>query len=139
MKKLLFVATAMACLVVGRSALNAQTGQAAPNAPAASTAQPEGINGKWHFVMDTPGGDREMDADFAVDSEGKVTGKYGNTDVAGTYKDGKMDLDFTMTSDESGETSQLKLEGKVDDTKALTGTWEFSEYSGTFKATRPQQ
>jgi len=95
----------------------------------------DGINGKWHFVMDTPGGDREMDAEFAVDADGKVTGNFDKTPVAGTFKDGKMDLGFEMTSEESGETSQLKLAGKVDDAGTLSGTWEFSSYSGTFKAT----
>jgi len=45
-------------------------------------AQNSGIDGKWHFVLDTPGGDREMEADFAVDGDGKVTGKFGDTAVA---------------------------------------------------------
>jgi hypothetical protein len=58
--------------------------------------------------------------------------------VAGTYKDGKLDLNFQMTSEESGQTAALKLVGKLDETAALVGTWEFSEYNGTFKATRPK-
>ncbi len=123
MKRFLVLAVAMIGLVL-----------AGPRA----TAQNSGIDGKWHFVLDTPGGDREMDANFAVDGDGKVTGKFGETDVAGTFKNGEMNLDFEMTSEESGETSHLKLAGKVDDTAALTGTWEFSEYSGTFKAMRPK-
>lgn len=145
MKKILFVAVAIACLIAGRPTANAQTAQgtaaqntAAQNPAAQDTAKDAGIAGKWHFVMDTPGGDREMDAEFAVDKDGNVTGKYGATDVAGTYKDGKMDLNFSMTSEESGETAPLKLEGKLDDTNALTGTWAFSSYDGTFKATRPK-
>lgn len=97
-----------------------------------------GIDGKWHFVMDTPGGDREMDADFAVDADGKVTGKFGDAAVAGTYKDGQMNLEFSMTSEESGETAPLKLTGKLDDSEALAGDWAFSSYNGTFKATRPK-
>jgi hypothetical protein len=122
-KKFLVVALAMVCLIFVRQVANAQDA---------------GINGKWHFVMDTPGGDREMDADFTVAADGKVTGKYGTTDVAGTYKDGKLDLNFSMTSEESGETAPLKLVGKLDETAALVGTWEFSSYNGTFKATRPK-
>jgi hypothetical protein len=122
-KRFLLIAMAMMCLTLCR-----QT----------AIAQDAGLNGKWHFVMDTPGGDREMDAEFAVGADGKVTGKYGKTDVAGTFKDGKMDLDFEMTSEESGETAHLKLIGKFDDKMALIGTWEFSSYSGTFKATRPK-
>lgn len=104
----------------------------------AVSAADAGITGKWHFVMDTPGGDREMDAEFAVDPDGKVTGNYNKTAVAGTFKDGKMDLSFEMTSEESGETGPLKLVGKVDDAGTLTGTWEFSSYAGTFKAMRPK-
>lgn len=100
--------------------------------------QHSGIEGKWHFVLDTPGGDREMNATFAVDASGKVTGKFGETDVAGIFKDGQMSLDFPLTSVESGETAAMKLTGKLDDTAALVGAWEFSSYGGTFKASRPQ-
>jgi hypothetical protein len=122
-KKFLVVAVAMVCLIVGRQLVNAQDA---------------GINGKWHFVMDTPGGDRLMDAEFTVAADGNVTGKWGKTDVAGTYKDGKLDLSFQTTSEESGQTAPLKLVGKLDDTGALVGTWEFSAYGGAFKATRPK-
>ena len=123
MKRLLLIVLAAACVLAIR-----------PSTVAADA----GINGKWHFIMDTPGGDREMDAEFAVDAEGKVTGSFGKTAVAGTYKDGKMDLSFEMTSEESGETAPLKLAGKLDDAGTLTGTWEFSSYSGTFKAAHPK-
>ena len=122
MKKFLVIAAAMVCLVMGL--------------PIAQ-AQDMGINGKWHFVLATPGGDREVDADFTVDADGNVTGKWGNSDVAGTYKDGKLALDFQFTSEEVGATAAMKLDGKVDDTAALAGDWAFSEYNGTYKATRP--
>jgi hypothetical protein len=127
-KKTLLVVLAIVCLISGRQLANAQTASAAD----------AGVNGKWHFVMDTPGGDREMEAEFTVAADGKVTGKYGTTDVAGTYKDGKLDLNFQMTSAESGQTAALKLVGKLDETGALVGTWEFADYNGTFKATRPK-
>ena len=103
-----------------------------------ANAQESPINGKWHFVLDTPGGDREVDCDFTVGGDGKVTGKFGETDVAGTYKEGQLDLNFEFTSDEAGETAAMRIAGKLDDAiAALVGTWEFSSYSGTFKATRP--
>jgi hypothetical protein len=102
------------------------------------TDEHSGIEGKWHFVLDTPGGDREMEATFTVDASGKVTGKFGETDIAGTFKDGQVALDFPLTSEESGETAAMKLTGKLDDTGALVGAWEFSSYSGTFKANRPK-
>jgi hypothetical protein len=120
-KKILVAAIALACLIAGRQFVNAQDA---------------GINGKWHFVMDTPGGDRLIDADFTVAADGTVTGKWGTSEVAGTYKDGKLDLNFSTTSEESGQTAPLKLVGKLDDAGALVGTWEFSSYGGEFKATR---
>ncbi|MGA7414335.1 MAG: hypothetical protein WBW33_27950 [Bryobacteraceae bacterium] len=101
----------------------------------AVAADPD-VTGKWHFVLDTPGGDREVDADFVVDG-GKVTGKWGTSDITGTWADGKLALAFSMTSEEAGETSTMKITGKLDN-DALTGDWEFSSYSGTYKATRPK-
>lgn len=123
MKRFLFVAVAMVCLLMGR-----QTGM----------AQDAGINGKWHFVLATPGGDREMDADFTVDADGKVTGKFGAADVAGTFKDGQLDLNFEMTSEEAGITAQMKMSSKVEPGSPLSGNWEFGSYSGTFTADRPK-
>ena len=99
--------------------------------------QESGINGKWHFVLETPGGDREVDADFTVDADGNVTGKWGNSDVAGTYKDGKLSLNFQFTSEEVGTTAAMKIDGKLDETAALAGDWAFTEYNGSFKAMRP--
>lgn len=125
MKRLLVIAAALAFIVISR-----------PNARAQDTPANE-INGKWHFVLETPGGDRELDADFTVDNDGNVTGKWANADVAGTWKEGKLALSFQFTSDEAGVTDAMKINGKLDETSALTGDWVFSEYNGTFKATRP--
>jgi len=121
--KKFLVAVGMVCLIMGRPMAHPQDA---------------GVNGKWHFVMETPGGGREMDADFTVSADGKVTGSWGKSDVAGTYKDGKLDLSFPTTSEETGETAALKLVGKLDDAGALVGTWEFTVWGGAFKATRPK-
>jgi hypothetical protein len=94
------------------------------------------LAGKWHFVLDTEGGDREIDANFLVDGE-KVTGKWAGTDVAGTFKDGKLDLAFPMHSDEAGLDATIKIAGKMD-ADGMTGTWQFSEYNGTFKAAKKE-
>lgn len=109
------------------------------SAPPASSQNdaPPGIDGKWHFVLDTPGGDREMDSEFAVDKDGNVTGKFGTFAVAGTFQEGKLNLSFTITAEETGETGPMKITGKLDGAD-LTGDWEFSSYSGTFKASRPK-
>ena len=125
MRKLLAIAAAFICLVL------------APPLRAQASSPDTGINGKWHFVLSTPGGDRDVDANFLVDADGKVTGKWGDADVAGTYKDGKLALDFQFTSEEAGTTAEMKIDGKLDESASLTGDWAFSEYSGTYKATRP--
>jgi len=104
---------------------------------ATAQAHPATLDGKWHFVMDTEGGDRESEAEFAVDPDGKVTGTFGKDKVAGTFKDGKMNLSFQITSEEAGITDDLKFDGKIDDSGTLVGNWAFSSYSGTFKATHP--
>jgi len=126
LRKFLVLAAAVVCLMMGTSYLHAQDG-----------AGNSGINGKWHFVLTTPGGDREVDADFTVDNDGNVTGKWGPADVAGTFKEGKLALKFPFTSDEVGTTADMSIDGKVDDAGALGGDWAFSEYNGTFQAKRP--
>jgi hypothetical protein len=122
LRKFLVVVATVVCLLMGGSYLHAQDA---------------GISGKWHFVLATPGGDRDVDADFAVDNDGNVTGKWGNSDVSGTYKEGKMALAFQFTSEEAGTTADMKLDGKMDDAGSLAGDWTFSEYNGTFQAARP--
>jgi hypothetical protein len=134
LRKLLVIAAAVVFFVGGRPGALAQ--DTPPSAPAQETPA-NGINGKWHFVLSTPGGDRDVDADFTVDNDGNVTGKWGNADVAGSWKEGKLDLKFPFTSDEAGVTDAMKINGKLDEAAALAGDWAFSEYNGTFKATRP--
>ena len=126
MRRFLVVAAAVLCLMMGSSFAKAQDGTGS-----------SGINGKWHFVLATPGGDREVDADFTVDNDGNVTGKWGPADVAGTYKEGKLALKFPFTSDEVGTTADMSINGKLGDAEALAGDWAFSEYNGTFEAKRP--
>ena len=135
MKKLLLAVLALNLSLTG--AVLAQA-PATPDKPATAPdkSQDNTVNGKWHFVFNTPGGDREFDADFTVDAEGKVSGTFGKSNAAGTYKDGHLQLAFDTTTEE-GETGQLQMDGKLDETAALTGSWTFSSYDGTFKATRP--
>jgi hypothetical protein len=91
------------------------------------------ISGKWHFVLQTEGGDREKEATFQQ-AGNKVTGKWDDADVQGTFDDGKLDLEFPVVTDEVGK-GTLKIKGQAAE-DSLTGTWEFQSYSGTFKATR---
>ena len=93
------------------------------------------ISGNWHFVLQTEGGEREREATFQQDGK-KVTGKWADADVQGTFEDGKLNLEFPMTSEEAGK-GTLTIKGQLAE-DSLTGTWEFQTYSGTFKATRAQ-
>jgi hypothetical protein len=128
MKKIFAVIALFASLMIGSAMVKAQ----------ASAASASGINGKWHFVLDTPGGDRESDADFTADADGKVTGTWGKSSVAGTFHDGKLSLAFQMTADETGETAEMKIMGTLDDKGILTGNWQFSAYDGAFTASHPK-
>ena len=95
-----------------------------------------GIAGKWHFVLDTEGGDRAFDLTFKQDGDRiTTTTKDGEHEVK--YADGKFNLEFP-TSDEQAGDGILKLKGQLAD-GALSGDWAFQEYSGTFKATKVQQ
>jgi len=94
------------------------------------------LNGKWHFVLDTEGGDREVDSVLQADGD-QVSGKFGQADVKGTFTDGKLNLEFAMNSEEVGP-GTMKIKGELAD-EALTGNWSFNEYAGTFKASRVKE
>jgi len=127
MKRWWIAAAAALCLVVLSTIMHAQ-----------AVAPALGVVGKWHFVLDTPDGPRDFDAEFTVDAEGKVAGTFGKSTALGTYKDGHLLMDFPATDDQSGETGQLKLDGKIEDPATLSGTWQFSSYDGDFRAFRPK-
>lgn len=135
MKKLLAVAAIALSLTAGPGMAKAQ--DKAPDAAQTKTAD-TGVAGKWHFILDTPGGDRDVDAEFTVDADGKVSGVWGKTSAAGTFKDGNLNLAFEFHSDESGDTDQMKIVGKLDDSASISGTWQFASYDGAFKAIRPK-
>jgi hypothetical protein len=132
-KKLLLavLATALAAITLSTPA-HAQDNQAS------QAKQDQRINGKWHFVFDTQGGDREFDAEFSVDADGNITGTWNNKPATGTYKNGHLQMAFDTYSEEANETATLKLDGQLDDSEAITGNWSFSSYDGTFKATHPK-
>ncbi len=108
---------------------------AANQASTPAPAPVNGIVGKWHFVYQTDGGDRDLNADFKLDGE-QVSGKFDSDEVKGTFKDGNLDLAFPHHSDEAGITATLKMKGTLKGGK-LAGTWQFSDYDGALTATRP--
>ena len=108
-----------------------------PFSAAKNADNPATVAGKWHFILDTEGGDRTFDPVFQQDGE-QVTGKWGNGDVKGTFTEGKLlNLEFPVNSEEAGP-GTLKIKGELAD-DALSGSWSFNDYSGTFKATRVKE
>ena len=134
------LAITLAAITLSTTEFSAAQATPAPQAPVTQStpaAQPNSINGKWHFVFDTEGGDREFEAEFTVDADGNITGTWGKDPATGTFKDGHLLMTFETTAEELNETAPLHLDGKFDDPATLTGSWTFSEYQGTFKATHP--
>lgn len=138
---LVIALTATTLAIPGLAAAQAPAAPAAPTAqaaPATPATPDKRINGKWHFVFDTTGGDREFNAEFTVDADGNVTGTWEKAPASGTYKDGHLLMVFDITSEEANETAPLHLDGKIDDSDTITGTWAFSSYNGAFKANHPK-
>ena len=94
------------------------------------------VSGKWNFVFETQIGQREAVMTFQVKGD-NVTGKIemADTEVQGTFTDAELALAFPFYSPDAGFEAELKITGKLEGDK-ITGTWEFSEYSGSLTATR---
>jgi len=101
---------------------------------ASPAARASDLDGKWQFVLDTEGGERQVAAEFHLEGE-QVKGTWSDAPVVGTFKDGKLELAFDFTPAELGEKGTMKVVGKLDG-DTLSGNWEFSQYSGTYKAVR---
>ena len=63
----------------------------------------------------------------------QVTGTWDTTELKGTFKDSTLALSFPLASAEAGFTADLVIDGTLED-DALTGTWKFGDYGGTFTA-----
>lgn len=91
------------------------------------------VTGKWHCVMQTQDGERVIEPMFQQDGE-RVTGKWRDGDVKGSFSSGKLDVEVPVNSEEAGP-GILKLKGELSG-DALAGEWTFQEYKGTFRASR---
>jgi hypothetical protein len=92
------------------------------------------VAGTWAFVIDTPGGERNVTVVMKLEGE-KVTGTWDDQPLEGTFKSDALDLSFPFTSAESGQKDTLKVTGRLEG-DTLSGDWSFGEYGGTYKATR---
>ena len=95
-------------------------------------AMADALTGTWEFTMETPGGDRVVMPVFKLTGDA-VGGTWDTAEVKGTFTDGMLRLEFPFYSKEGGFGGPMKINGKLEGGQ-LKGTWEFSAFSGTFKA-----
>ena len=107
---------------------------AAALAVAAILQAASAIDGKWQFNLQTDGGPREAAVEMKTEGE-LVSGTWDTTELKGTFKDGKLALSFPLASSEAGITADLVIDGTLE-ADALTGTWKFGQYIGTFTAAK---
>ena len=99
-----------------------------------SVAMAADISGTWNIALDTPVGERGGEFTLQVKA-GKVTGKFGETDVTGTYAGGKLSISGPFYSEDAGYKADLKIEATVDGDK-MTGQWEWDVYAGPLTGAR---
>lgn len=68
----------------------------------------DSLSGKWTMVMDTPGGERRATPTLALDGE-NVTGTWDSSEVKGTFKEGRLELEFPLSSSEAGYKAIFKV------------------------------
>jgi hypothetical protein len=103
---------------------------------AAMSVWAAGLAGKWTFKVETPNGQRVFAVELRVDGD-RVSGTWGDAQAKGTFREGKLELDFPFTPRDVATTANLKISGKLDGAE-IKGTWAWDQYSGTFVAARPE-
>lgn len=90
----------------------------------------ESMTGKWLFNVQTDAGSGSPSFDLVQDADGNITGEYqgqlGNTEVTGTFLEGKLHLEFSVQGNQifyDGEMKDGKLSGSVDLAGMASGTW----------------
>ncbi len=78
--------------------------------------------------MDTPGGERRATPTLALDGE-NVTGTWDSSEVKGTFKEGRLELEFPLSSSEAGYKAIFKVSAKLEG-EELKGTWNWATYNG---------
>ena len=92
------------------------------------------LSGKWNFVWQTPGGERQSILTFTQKGE-KVEARFPDAKepVSGTLKDGKLSLAGRLYSAEAGAEADFHLDGTLAG-QELKGTGAWAEHQMTFTA-----
>jgi len=104
---------------------------------AAAPASAADVDGDWQMVFQTEVGPRETPLNVTTDGE-TATAVMGETQLAGTYKDGLLELSGEHYAADAGYTATLTIKARMDG-PALTGEWIWSEYSSVFEGKRPAE
>jgi hypothetical protein len=103
----------------------------------AQTLPAASVDGKWHFVFETPLGNRESDIEIATQGE-RALAKTAKQEYNGTFKDDVLDVAGETHSQEGDVTAELRIKGKLDGDK-ITGEATFAGYTMAFNASRVKQ
>ena len=92
------------------------------------------LTGKWNFVWQTPGGERQSTLTFSQKGE-KVEARFPDAKepISGTLKDAKLSLAGRVYSAEAGAEADFHLDGTLAD-QELKGTSAWGEHQMTFTA-----
>ena len=92
------------------------------------------LNGRWNFVWQTPGGERQTVLRFEQKTE-HVEAFFPETKqpVTGTLKDGRLSLSGRVFSSEAGQDADFHLEGTLSNGE-LKGTGGWGEHPLSFTA-----
>ena len=101
------------------------------------SAQAADIDGAWALVFQTEAGTREKSLHVATDGD-KATATLGETELAGTYKDGILELEGEHHSPEAGYSATLTLTGKLAEGE-LRGDSTWGQHASTFVGTQPEE
>ena len=94
----------------------------------------EGLAGKWKLVWDTEGGVRHSVWDIRQNSEA-VSVETDGQKLAGTFKDGHLELSGKFHAGEAGYSAELKVEATLENGK-LKGRGSWDAYAMTFTGER---
>jgi hypothetical protein len=94
------------------------------------------VDGEWSFVFKTEIGDRTPTMTLTTEGD-SVNAVAEGLDLAGTFKDGELELSGELFSPDAGYTSTLTVTGKLAG-EALVGEWVWDVYTGPFTAERAE-
>lgn len=96
------------------------------------------LDGKWKFVWQTPGGERESVVAIAVDGESVSCDFPENkAPIKGRFKDGRLELTGKLYSSEAGMDGDFKLTGKLVEGR-IEGESYWNEHGMTFVAKKSE-